>query len=116
MGNGRMFNRSQPLTRMRLGKIQEWRVDGIQGHPFHMHVNPYQVVDLWGGSQLGNCDGEYGAVCIGDWHDTLQLPDPSSTRGATLRFNTDRFEGEQVIHCHYLNHEDLGCIGFAMID
>ena len=29
--------------------------------------------------------------------------------------STADFTGNQVMHCHYLNHEDLGCIGFMSI-
>ena len=54
---------------------------------------------------------------MGDWLDTLQLPTAlgDGESEAVLRFQTDTFTGNEVMHCHYLNHEDLGCISFMNI-
>jgi len=48
----------------------------------------------------------------GDWHDTLLF---DSTPGATVRFFTDTFTGEIMIHCHYLVHQDTGMMAVANI-
>ena len=42
----------------------------------------------------------------GDWHDTFQL----GTTYTRVRFQTDVFTGDVMIHCHYLQHEDEGML------
>jgi FtsP/CotA-like multicopper oxidase with cupredoxin domain len=79
------------------------------------------ATEAWSGSHIVGgqlkCDIEYGYACEGDWLDTLQLPTAldNGRSGAVLRFQTDTFIGNDVLHCHYLNHEDLGCISFMRI-
>jgi FtsP/CotA-like multicopper oxidase with cupredoxin domain len=183
---------------MELGKVEEWKIGNLQGHPFHLHVNHFQVVDV--------DDHEFNFTQAGDWLDTLELVRPSPTvitrsladvedlmsafasdsdlrivshlyianttldglawggksllklaavngktvtsksqvaqaleaiehHGpnyaedvalkfkpsdgmygfATIRLLPDRFTGNSVLHCHFLNHEDLGCIATATI-
>ena len=71
---------------------------------------------LQDGDETGtDCDIEYGYFCVGDWVDTLQIPHSSSTMGAVVRYRVADFTGEQVIHCHYLVHEDQGCLTYANI-
>jgi len=110
--NGMTFNRSTPLGELPLEAVNEWSVSGVQGHPLHIHVNPHEVVFLTSMNASSNCDAEYGYVCLGDFHDTLQLPQPDGIASARIRFRTADFSGPQVLHCHYLIHEDLGCISF----
>ena len=45
----------------------------------------------------------------GDWHDTLKGP-YSWERNTPVRVKmaADRFTGAQVVHCHYLWHQDRG--------
>jgi FtsP/CotA-like multicopper oxidase with cupredoxin domain len=63
----------------------------------------------------GACDDEYGFFCEGDWVDTLQIPSALHTAGAVVRFVPSDFTGDMVIHCHYLIHEDQGCLSYAKI-
>jgi hypothetical protein len=63
-------------------------------HVFHIHVNPFQ----W--SRLGP-DGKAERV----WKDTLLVQGPAVTNVYT-RY-TD-YIGQFVMHCHILDHEDLG--------
>ena len=64
------------------------------------------------------CDAEYGYTCVGDWLDTIMLPTADDALAnaadfkAKFRFVTDTFVGHEVMHCHYLNHEDLGCMTY----
>ena len=81
------------------GSLVQLEVSGVLGtggHPFHTHVNPYQIV------QMTPRDSTYYQV--GDWHDTIY--DGRDT--AVLRFYADTFTGKMVMHCHFLNHEDEG--------
>ena len=93
-----------------LGNIEEWTLTSAAGsHPFHIHVNPFQVsrildpqgVDV---SLPGSGDPDYEST-KGIWKDTLFVKG-----GYTLYVRTryQRYIGEYVLHCHILDHEDQG--------
>jgi FtsP/CotA-like multicopper oxidase with cupredoxin domain len=90
--NGKPFDPNAPPRRLVLGAVEEWLVSSsrFQGHPFHIHVNPFQVM-LGNGKDI--------------WKDTLFVPPSQSVR---LRTRYERYIGRFVIHCHILDHEDLG--------
>ena len=98
------------MATWKVDSVIEFDVTGLSGHPLHLHINPFQIIEV-AGNDMG-CDAEFGFVCVGDWHDTLQLPEVGS---AKFRFLTDTFIGHEVMHCHYLNHEDLGCMTYFEI-
>jgi FtsP/CotA-like multicopper oxidase with cupredoxin domain len=100
------------VRKMALGQLEEWKVQiagdssvGAGNHPFHVHVNPYQVVDL------GGVDEMLG-VKVGEYRDTVPLWQSS---GYTIRFVPDRFPGPALIHCHMIPHVDLGMGAVASI-
>eukprot|EP00656_Telonema_subtile_P050367 TRINITY_DN6501_c0_g2_i1.p1 TRINITY_DN6501_c0_g2~~TRINITY_DN6501_c0_g2_i1.p1 ORF type:complete len:562 (+),score=67.34 TRINITY_DN6501_c0_g2_i1:125-1810(+) len=113
--NGQVFNRSRPVGQLQLGAVYEWTAVGVEGHPLHVHVNPMQVVAMSTVNASTQCDQEYGYTCIGDFVDTLQVPQPTGHAQAKVRFSTTDFVGPQVLHCHYLVHEDLGCLSYHNI-
>lgn len=63
-------------------------------HVFHIHVNPFQVRRLGPGGTLQTV-----------WKDT-QLISPGATVSLYTRYSD--FLGAFVMHCHILDHEDLG--------
>lgn len=82
------------------GSLLEWTITGTGGHPFHLHVNPYQI------QTLTTTDTDYFQV--GDWHDVVLGPS-----ALKVRIQTDTFVSKAVIHCHVLEHEDQGMMGFV---
>ncbi|CAN0524552.1 unnamed protein product, partial [Ectocarpus sp. 12 AP-2014] len=54
------------------------------GHPFHLHVNHFQVV----GSSWGDDGPDWS---VGDWRDTISIPAPGNV---TIRWRADDFTGE----------------------
>jgi FtsP/CotA-like multicopper oxidase with cupredoxin domain len=79
---------------MALGAVQEWVVSiagdsnlGAGNHPFHLHVNPFQVVAIGGSAYLPPVLG----VTIGEYRDTLPLWQSSSY---TIRYST------LINHCY----------------
>jgi FtsP/CotA-like multicopper oxidase with cupredoxin domain len=122
---------------MVLDSVQTWKVvnqSPATNHPFHIHINPFQVIDVYypRGSadpnaalyaQLDSAAQVRGAPI---WLDVLPLPVPSadgSTAGyALIRqayqpfLNADGTvctdcgppTGEFVMHCHILGHEERG--------
>lgn len=90
--NGKPYDPHAPPRRLHLGAAEEWLVSTsrFSGHIFHIHVNPFQVM---------NPDGKVL------WRDTLFLRPSSSIK---LRSRYRRYVGRFVNHCHILDHEDLG--------
>ncbi|MFL6214782.1 MAG: multicopper oxidase family protein [Blastocatellia bacterium] len=103
--NFQAFNESH-VRQLRLGETEQWTLTTVGDpsnvpnaipplpHVFHIHVNPFQF------SRTGP-DGNPEMV----WKDTLLIPG-----GATLNIFTRYLDyiGKFVMHCHILDHEDLG--------
>ena len=86
-----------------LGKAQEWKLSSLlASHPFHIHVNPFQIVEILDAN--GKPDPEYNYL-IGTWKDTLMI---QQDYNVTIRTRYQRYIGEYVLHCHILEHEDQG--------
>ena len=59
-------------------------------HPLHVHINPWYR--------------------SGDWHDVVLA-------NGNFRMHVADHKGTVVTHCHWLNHEDRGCMGtFEILD
>eukprot|EP00903_Cladosiphon_okamuranus_P014013 g13031.t1 len=91
------------VVNMTVGEIQEWNLQGSEGHPFHMHVNHVQFKNVDGPSLVP------GWNQVGDWVDTV------STSLAVVRFRTERYGGHVAMHCHVNSHSDTGIMAVADI-
>jgi FtsP/CotA-like multicopper oxidase with cupredoxin domain len=85
-----------------LGSVEEWTLFNMNHvqHPFHIHVNPFQVVKVNG-----------IALAEPYWADTIGLPrggTPTAPSSVTIRTRFTDFPGAYVMHCHILSHEDMG--------
>ena len=78
------------------GAIEEWTVvnEHDNDHIFHIHTNPFQMVAI-NGAKLAEQD----------WRDTVVVPRNGSV---TFRSRFLDFSGRFVLHCHMMNHEELG--------
>ena len=91
-----------------LGDVEEWTLSSFWGgHPFHIHVNPFQIVsikDPEGREVAGPGTGQF-ANLMGEWKDTMFIE-----QGYIVVFRTryERYIGDFVLHCHILDHEDKG--------
>ncbi len=117
---------------LKLGGVDEWTLQsGFVSHPFHIHVNPFQIVSITdpNGKDVslpgavddagGTVDPQYPGL-KGVWKDTLWIKDliespadfPSKLAASmyTIKVRTryQRYIGEFVLHCHILDHEDQG--------
>jgi FtsP/CotA-like multicopper oxidase with cupredoxin domain len=110
-----------------LGGVDEWTLQShFAGHPFHIHVNPFQVVRIVdpGGRDVsvagmvddagGTADPQYPGL-KGVWKDTLWIKSlippanyPGGVYTAVIRTRYQRYIGDYVLHCHILDHEDQG--------
>lgn len=91
----------QTLT---LGAAQTWFLSSKSvNHPFHIHVNPFQIISIK--SKSGKpLDPQYKDL-VGTWKDTLFV---NTDVIIETRTRYERYIGEYVLHCHILEHEDQG--------
>jgi FtsP/CotA-like multicopper oxidase with cupredoxin domain len=71
-----------------------WYHPHHHGSAFHIHTNPFQMVAI---------NGE--KLAERDWRDTVVVPRNGSV---TFRSRFLDFSGRFVLHCHMMNHEELG--------
>jgi FtsP/CotA-like multicopper oxidase with cupredoxin domain len=117
--NARPYEHDVMNYRGTVGQIDEYRIVTDFDHVFHIHVNPFQIVDVRGpdpvSKQLtsiydasGKClpwaDKQYCGQ-KGIYRDTLIVK-----QGYELVVRTayEVYDGKFVLHCHILDHEDLG--------
>jgi suppressor of ftsI len=84
-----------------LNTVEEWHVQvlgahhgGTEGHPFHIHVNHFEVISI-DGKEL-----PFSPVV-----DTVWVPKDSIV---VIRMRFLQWKGKSVFHCHILPHEDTG--------
>jgi len=94
--SGQIFDPNRVDQRIRLGAVEEWIVvnEHDNDHVFHIHTNPFQMVAI---------NGE--KLAERDWRDTVVVPRNGSM---TFRSRFLDFTGRFVLHCHMMNHEELG--------
>ena len=94
--DGRRFDPDRVDQTIRLGAVEEWTVvnDDTSDHVFHIHTNPFQVMAV---------NGEPVSETL--WRDTVIVPREGSL---TFRSRFLDFTGKTVLHCHMMNHEELG--------
>ncbi len=95
---GQRFDPDRVDHTVPLGAVEEWTVENHDedDHVFHIHTNPFQLVAI---------NGEALADEDRDWRDTVILPRHGSI---TFRTRFLDFTGKFVLHCHMMNHEELG--------
>ncbi len=101
-----------------IGNTDEWelRVDAagvVVGHPFHIHVNPFEIVSVVkNGAEMTTApDSQYFGM-KGVFKDTIFV-EPGAV--VTFRTHYRRYVGDFVLHCHILNHEDVGMMEMVRI-
>ena len=105
MIDGQSYDPDRIDREMTVGSAQEWRLSSLNAsHPFHIHVNPFQVVsivnaagdDVTDPTKLAY-DPDHAGV-IGQWKDTLFVK-----QGDHLVVRTwyERYIGDYVLHCHH---------------
>ncbi len=104
--NGLSFSKQTNLDRPFLDSAEEWTISSAPGtsksanepHPFHIHVNPFQVV------QIENLDTKT-VTKVNEWRDTIAV---EKGKKLTIRMRFRDFPGKTVLHCHTLDHSDQG--------
>lgn len=92
---------------LKKGAVEHWRVvSGFDGHPFHIHINPYLACPLPPeGSSDPNVKGRIFEPPFAHWRDTYLV---NLDRRLDMLTEYRGFAGSYVYHCHKLTHEDHG--------
>jgi FtsP/CotA-like multicopper oxidase with cupredoxin domain len=100
--DGKAFDQDVVDQVVQLDAIEEWviRNDSDEWHPFHIHVNDFQVMSV---------NGEPLPV---NRHDTYPLPPNGEI---VIRIHFADFTGKFVYHCHILAHEDFGMMAVVEV-
>jgi len=103
MINGQQFDMNEVMYTMKLNTVEEWTIKNTtkEDHPFHIHVNDFQVMSVNGDAQPG-----YGL------QDVVKLPAGGEV---VIRMRLTDFVGKYVFHCHILNHEDNGMMAIVEV-
>lgn len=105
---------------IRVGTVEQWEITNTtptsypnSRHPFHIHVNPFWVVDITedNGKTSVRKKNPYDPR-LNRWQDTINIPGGEKV---TIRHRFSEFDGVFVLHCHILNHEDRGMMINTMI-
>ena len=102
--NGLSFSSQRIDHSLQLGWVETWHLTDSTNfgpHPFHIHVNPFQVI------QIGNYRPEFPM-----WKDTIFVDADSPV---IIRARYETFTGKFVLHCHILSHEDAGMMQLVEI-
>jgi FtsP/CotA-like multicopper oxidase with cupredoxin domain len=96
--DGKKFNPSRIDHRVKLGSVEEWTIENTHEHDdhvFHIHTNPFMVTHLNG-----------KPLATPQWRDTAIV----ERKGGSLTFRTRflDYTGIYMLHCHMMNHEEMG--------
>jgi FtsP/CotA-like multicopper oxidase with cupredoxin domain len=113
MINGNSYKPDRIDQLLPLGGVEEWKLSTVNafGHPFHIHVNPFQISKIINDatgedvSENGDANEPQYANLKGSWKDTLFIRQGYT---AYVRTRYRRYIGDFVLHCHILDHEDQG--------
>lgn len=97
--DGKTFDHARVDHVVELGALEEWTIvnDSPLAHPFHIHINPFQVTHV---------DGQ--PVDEPGYRDTVTVAPRGSV---TFRTVFADFTGTSLFHCHIVPHSDLGMMG-----
>jgi FtsP/CotA-like multicopper oxidase with cupredoxin domain len=98
--NGREYDMGRIDFQVPFGQVERWRfrTNGNAPHPVHVHGASFQVQKRTGGRNRTYA-WESG------WKDTVLLEDRETVE-VLIRF--DAYRGLYLMHCHKLEHEDMG--------
>jgi FtsP/CotA-like multicopper oxidase with cupredoxin domain len=96
--DGKKFDPRRIDQRVKLGAVEEWTIVNTHAHDdhvFHIHTNPFQVVSING-----------KALAAPEWRDSVIV----ERKGGEVVFRSRflDFTGVYMVHCHMMNHEEMG--------
>lgn len=104
--NGKLFDPKRVDEFIDANSTEIWKItnNSPMSHPFHAHATQYQILDRDGVPATG--------VDLG-WKDTF-LVKPNETIRVIGKFEPVN-QGDYMYHCHILEHEDAGMMGYFRV-
>mmetsp|Transcript_33484 Transcript_33484/g.73454 ORF Transcript_33484/g.73454 Transcript_33484/m.73454 type:complete len:571 (+) Transcript_33484:148-1860(+) len=99
--NNILWDPAVPLTTVAYDEVHEWTLTRSKTHPFHLHLYHVLVV------QPGGCGEQHEE---GEFYDSISGTEYEECK---VRFKAANFGQRCVLHCHVLNHEDNGAMGWV---
>ena len=96
--NGSKFSHMNPTYSLPTTQVQEWSLSGNVRHPFHLHIYHVQALED---------DRDFEA---GEFYDVVASQ--MSIRFDLNQSTTTPYAGKTIMHCHILEHEDQGAMGW----
>jgi len=131
MINNKQFEETGPIIDqcMPSNGLQDWVLENDTSgpaHPFHIHVNPFQIVEIdtpsLNADKTAATYSKYIPTSDYIWQDVIAIPVGVTTTDGTLypgkvviRQRYPDFTGTFVLHCHILPHEDRGMMQLVRI-
>ena len=108
--NNAIYGEQEVPTIVNLNDAEEWHLKvgmshagGTEGHPFHIHVNAFEVISVNG-----------KPVPPGTIQDTVWV---AADQTVVIRMRFKQWVGKSVYHCHIIPHEDVGMMqNFLIVD
>lgn len=129
--NDKSYDPNRIDFKRQVGSVDEWVLTSTgEPHIFHIHVNPFQVMDVLyapPGKPAKSIFGPKGECLVppdsigiqnqycGMWHAFKDTVFVQNDYQVLVRTRYDRYIGEFVIHCHILDHEDGGMMANIQI-
>ncbi len=128
MINGKQFGESGPIVDqcMPLDGLQDWVLENytsVIAHPFHIHINPFQVIRIETPIAVNQYAPPYEPKDNFLWQDVIAVPAAKISADGTqitpgritIRQTYLDFTGTYVLHCHILAHEDRGMMQLVRV-
>lgn len=105
--NGKTFDMNRVDEFIKAGSTEIWEIKNASpmAHPFHAHAIQYQILERNGKPATGTDLG---------WKDTF-LVQPGETIKIIAKFDPVLSVGDYMYHCHILEHEDAGMMGYFRV-
>jgi len=105
--NGKSFDANRVDEFIGAGTTEIWEIKNASpmAHPFHAHAIQYQILERNGKPATGTDLG---------WKDTF-LVQPGGTVKIIAKFDPTINKGDYMYHCHILEHEDAGMMGYFRV-
>jgi len=129
--NNQLYDELTVSNTVKLGDVEDWVIkspphpnananvhgahhfDNTEGHPFHIHVNSFEIIATADVDPDGVASNEVryapDEILI---QDTVWVP---MGKQVTIRQRYEQWEGKAVYHCHILPHEDTGMMQNLLI-
>ena len=112
INNTQFHPNDRPMAAPVRGTLEEWTLvnQTTDDHPFHIHVNEFQVISVNGEPYRAN-----------GHQDVVNIPAQTVVDGklvdgkVVIRQRFRQFTGWFVFHCHILQHEDAGMMATVQV-